>query len=313
MTFPLSLHPNPTIGSITSRALQPLAIAGGLGLLTYAGACFALYHYQNRLIFRPLSTLVGTPAELGLAYEDVWIPVRQTFPNNSQSEVGQLHAWWLPHPGSDRVLLFCHGNYGNISYNTERIRFHHSLGFSVLAFDYRGYGYSTSTVSAPTEQTTYTDAEAAWQYLTNQKQIAPENITVCGHSMGGAIAIDLATRHPDIARLIVKSSFTTMKDAINARKTYQFFPIEQLLSHPFDSLSKVQNLKMPVLYVHGAQDFDVPAKFSEQLYAATPEPKLLWIAPDANHNNISMVQGETYGAVVKDFCNSKQLQPATIG
>lgn len=309
-----NLMPSSVIANTAAKALPPLLLTAGLAGLTYAGICYALYNYQSKLIFRPLPDIIKTPAEVGLAYEDVWIPVGQD----------KLHGWWLPNPGAQKTLLFCHGNYGNISYNLQRILFHHSLGFSVLAFDYRGYGLSKVTESAtekpfeksfgrsssefPSEQSTYADADAAWDYLVNQRQIPPTEITVCGHSMGGAIAIHLATQQPDMARLIVKSSFTTMEDAVHAKKIYNLFPIKQLLNHPFDSLSKVKNLKIPVLYVHGDQDFDVPSEFSKRLHAATPDPKQLWIAPGADHNGISATQGEAYGAVVQAFCADRQLQ-----
>lgn len=293
-----------------STVLSPLIFAGGLAALTYAGICLALYRYQTKLIFRPLPTFLRTPADIGLAYEDVWIPLTSAADNTHAA--GKLHAWWIPAPGSQKTLLFCHGNYGNISYNTERIRFYHSLGFSILAFDYRGYGQSVAAdgILAPTEGSTYVDVEAAWQYLLHTRQLNPNDITVYGHSMGGAIAIELATRHPHMARLIIESSFTTMKDAVDAKKMYRLFPVEQLLAHPFDSLSKVKILKAPVLYVHGDQDFDVPVQFSKILHAATPNPKQLWIVPDADHNDICTVQGDTYAAVINDFCKTAQPQSA---
>ena len=287
---------------LLTKLFPPLLIAAGL---TYAGICYALYNYQNSLIFRPLPHILKTPADAGCAYEDVWIPVGND----------TLHGWWLPNPKSKRTLLFCHGNYGNISYNLEKILFHHSLGFSVLAFDYRGYGLSSTSNSTtqqtpssqtPSEESTYTDAIAAYDYLVKGRQISPEKITVLGHSMGGAIAIHLAAQRPNIANLIIKSSFTTMEDAVHAKKIYSLFPVKQLLNHPFDSLSKVKELKVPTLYVHGDQDFDVPAEFSHRLYAATPEPKQLWIARGADHNNISQTQGEAYGALVQAFCKTHQ-------
>ncbi len=281
-----------------SPIISPLLSISSLSALAYGSICWALYSYQTKLIFRPLPTLISTPADVGLAYEDVWIPVDQA----NSIDPGWLHGWWLPNPGSDRTLLLCHGNYGNISYNLERIRFHHSLGFSVLAFDYRGYGLSEGPY--PSEQSTYTDAEAAWQYLINQRQISPEQITVLGHSMGGAIAIELAIRQPGMARLIVKSSFTTMRDAILAKALYHLFPIEQLLTEPFDSLSKVSQLQMPVLYVHGDQDSDIPFELSQALHDASPEAKLIWLAPGATHNNISAIQGDAYGEVVQSFCQN---------
>ncbi|MGC1217767.1 MAG: alpha/beta hydrolase [Phormidesmis sp.] len=320
--------PSPVTTSTAGKSLEPLLLMAGGAAIAYAGICFALYNVQRKLIFRPRPEILRTPADGGLPYEDVWISItdqlaqsenrpeqglKQDVDQTKQS-VDTLHGWWIPNPGSQRVLLFCHGNYGNISYNLERLQFHHSLGFSIFAFDYRGYGQSTASAQYPTENSTYADVDAAWHYLTHERQIAPERITVCGHSMGGAIAINLAVQHPEIARLIIKSSFTTMKAAIDAKKTYRFFPVEQLLQHPFDSLSKVKDLKIPVLYVHGDQDFDVPADMSKTLHAATPGPKTLWIAPGADHNNISAVQHDAYAAVITAFCADsyadKQLQSA---
>ncbi|MFK8186149.1 MAG: alpha/beta hydrolase [Phormidesmis sp.] len=294
--------------------LDPLVSAGGWAALSagaaYAGICFALYHVQKKLIFRPLPTLVRTPAELGLPYEDVWMPA---------PDGGQLHGWWLPNPKGEvggetqRVLMFCHGNYGNISYNLERLQFFHSIGFSIFAFDYRGYGQSVpaetldeTIAEAPTEQTVFADAEAAWRYLTEKRNIDPRRITTLGHSMGGAIAIHLATQPfaKDMARLIVGSSFTTMEDAVRAKPLYSLFPIRQLLTEPFDSLSRVASLPMPVLYVHGDQDFDVPMPMSKRLYAASPKRKQIWIAAGAGHNNIYAELGDRYKTVIQTFCNA---------
>ena len=294
--------------------LNPLLSAGGWAALSaglaYAGVCLALYQMQRKLIFRPLPDLLRTPADLGLPYEDVWM---------ATADGGKLHGWWLPNPSSaveKNVMLFCHGNYGNISYNTERLRFLHSLGFSILAFDYRGYGRSVdgqatsvNAKPAPTEQSTYADVETAWRYLTEQRGISPSQITTLGHSMGGAIAIHLATQPiaKDMARLIVTSSFTTMEDAIKAKPIYSLFPIHQLLTEPFDSLSKVAALPMPVLYAHGDQDFDVPMPLSKRLYAASPEPKQLWIAPGASHNNICLDLSDRFREVIQSFCEAHPI------
>lgn len=309
MASPANLSP--------SSLSVPLFLAGfagvsGLAALAYGATCLGLYQYQRKLIFRPLPQILRTPAEVGIAYEDVWIPV------NAEG-TGTLHGWWLPNPSSvgaasfakHRVMLFFHGNYGNISYNLERICYYHSLGFSVIAIDYRGYGQSTGTDDngqVPTEYTTYADADAAWNFLTGERQVDPEQITVCGHSLGGAIAINLAINHPHMARLIIKSSFTTMEDAIYAKKLYRIFPVDKLLTEPFDSLSKIKNLKVPILFVHGDQDPDVPADMSERLYQAASEPKQLWLAPGADHNNISQVTGDAYRQVLETFCTSHQLQ-----
>ena len=296
--------------------LQPALLVGGLLSLTaivYGALCYALYAQQGKLIFRPSPLMISTPAEQGLPYEDVWIPVGSPS-DTTRLEVGDdtLHGWWVPCLGSDQVLLFCHGNYGNISYNLERIRFYHELGFSVLAFDYRGYGQSPGGPGKPSEQSTYEDARAAWDYLICNRQIAPERITVCGHSMGGAIAIHLAHEAPEMARLIVKSSFTTMKEAVDAKRIYSLFPVDLLLEHPFDSLSKVKHLQMPVLYIHGEQDPDIPAEMSDRLYAATPGVKHIWLAPGADHNGILAVQREACAEAIKAFCDRTQPTSSRI-
>ncbi len=312
MSLPFHLLQVPTMASPANKTITPLLIpfftpffiVGSLAALTYAGACFALYRYQRKIMFRPLPDIIRTPADIGLPYEDVWIPTDRL----SEQSADKLHGWWLPNPGSRQTLLFCHGNYGNISYNLERIRFYYDLGFSILAFDYRGYGQSITSLMelVPTEESTCTDAETVWQYLITERKIRPENITIMGHSMGGAIAINLAARHPNAARLIVASSFTTMQDAVHAKKIYGLFPVQQLLTEPFDSLSKVRNLQVPVLYIHGDQDLDIPAEMSQQLYDASPQPKQIWFAPGSGHNDIATVAIDQYRKTVHTFLNSTQ-------
>ncbi len=296
------------MASLVNRAISPLILTagftlGGFAALTYAGTCLALYNYQRKLIFRPLPHIIRTPADIGLAYEDVWIPT--TSADGSTAE--KLHSWWLPNPGSRHTLLYCHGNYGNISYNLDRIRILHERGFSILVFDYRGYGQSTQhspqpdSESVPTEKSTFADAETVWQYLTTQRQVKPAEITIFGHSMGSAIAIELASHHPEADRLIVESAFTSMEDAVHAKKMYSLFPIQQLLTEPFDSISKVSSLQLPVLYIHGNRDADVPFHMSQRLYAASTEPKQLWISTGAGHNDIAAVDGEGYKRVMESF------------
>ncbi|MBE9062037.1 alpha/beta hydrolase [cf. Phormidesmis sp. LEGE 11477] len=297
----LNLFPCPVLAAVVHKDFSTPLWVGSAAVVAYVGVCFFLYTVQTKLIYRPLAQIIKTPADIGLAYEDIWIPVGGS--KDSTGKVGKepgeyLHAWWLPNPHSRRVMLFCHGNYGNISYNTDRIRFHYDQGCSVLAFDYRGYGLSSGP--APNEANIFADADAALNYLIAKRGISPENIVVSGHSIGGAVAIDVASHHPEIDRLVVESSFTTMKDAVEAKAIYRFFPIKVLLTEPFDSLSKVKDLPMPVLYVHGDQDFDVPAVFSYQLYTATPSPKQIFTARGADHN-MNTLAGDAYASVLQSF------------
>jgi Lysophospholipase len=150
------------------------------------------------------------------------------------------------------TLLYLHGRGLNIGANiTQSYRFR-QLGFSVLLIDYRGYGRSQG--SFPKESQVYEDAEVAYNYLVKQRQLLPSQILFYGHSMGGAVAIELAIRHPEAAGLIVHNSFTSMVDMVESNAYMRFFPVRLLLTQRFDSLAKVKSLRMPILFVHGIAD-----------------------------------------------------------
>lgn len=262
--------------------------------LAYGGMCLFLYRQQQRIIFFPSSTLTTTPADFGISYTDVWIPVS----NDGENE--QLHGWWMPSQESDAPgLLYFHGNGDNVSANASKASWFHSLGFSVLIIDYRGYGLSSSDF--PSEQRVYEDADAAWQYLTQELEVAPQNSLVFGHSLGGAIAIELVSNHPQIGGLIVEGSFTSILDMSNRTKNYGFLPINRLLTQRFESLSKVSELDVPVLYVHGTADQTVPTDMSSTLYAHTTEPKKLLLIPDAGHNDVIEFGAEAYAQAIQEL------------
>jgi hypothetical protein len=153
----------------------------------------------------------------------------------------------------------------------------------------------------------YEDIEIIWNYLTQERQIPPERIFLYGHSLGGAIAIELAVRHPEIAGLVVEASFTSMRTMVNhLYRQFLIFPVDLLLHQRFDSLSKVRrrspsqaSLQMPVLFIHGTADRVVPAEMSEALYAAAPEPKKLLVLPDIGHNDIRELGGTQYLEAVR--------------
>jgi uncharacterized protein len=270
----------------------------GLVVAAYLAICLLLYFRQSRLIFFPSATIETTPADLGLPYEEVWLPVKQ--PDKSINQNEQIHGWWIPAQGEAAgVLLYLHGNGINIGANINHAKRFHQLGLSVLIIDYRGYGRSVGRF--PNEQRVYQDAEISWLYLTQTRQISPESILIYGHSLGGAIAINLATHHPDAAGLIVQSSFTSIREMVNRTPRYRWFPVNQLLHQRFDSISKVPQLQMPVLFIHGLVDTQVPASMSQALYQATPDPKRLYLVPMAGHNNVADTAGEEYLRVVQQF------------
>lgn len=266
-------------------------VLAGLAI-AYGTLCWYFWATQTRLIFFPVEEITRTPDHIGLDYQDVWV--------ESVEPGVKLHGWWIANAASNRVLLYLHGNSDNIGENVYHSgRFYH-LGFSVFLFDYRGYGQSKGEF--PTEQQVYEDTETIWQYLVNERGIAPEQIVVYGHSLGGAIAIELATKHPDISHLIIEGSFTSLRRMGNYRyPLLNILPIDFLLKNQFNSLAKVPHLNMPTLFIHGLQDTDVPPFMSEELFAAAPEPKKLWLFPPGAHSTVAPLAGEEYFKTVREF------------
>ncbi|ELR96401.1 alpha/beta superfamily hydrolase [Gloeocapsa sp. PCC 73106] len=264
----------------------------------YILLCLALFQWQNRLIFFPTRLMATKPDELGLPYEDVWLSV-----TNKQGVEENLHAWWLPNQSRGDVMLYLHGNASNISHNLELAQKFYQLGFSLLLLDYRGYGLSSGKF--PTEAQVYQDTQVAWDYLVQQKGLKPEQIFVYGHSLGGAIAVDLGLRQPQIAGLIIQGSFTSILDiVIHYGGIYRFFPTKVIINQRFDSLSKVPLLKMPLLFIHGSKDEVIPLAMSEKLFAAAKSPKQLLIVPEAGHDDVSGIGGEKYLESIQDFTQS---------
>jgi fermentation-respiration switch protein FrsA (DUF1100 family) len=280
---------------LTPMLLFKIAMSAiALGSFIYGGICLFLYRQQQRIIFFPSPTLTTTPADYGLAYTDVWIPT------STAPDAEKLHGWWIPAENPNAPgLLYLHGNGDNMSANAFKASWFRQLGFSVLMIDYRGYGISPGAF--PSEQQVYDDADAALSYLSQELKILPQQTVVFGHSLGGAIAIELVTHHSDIAGLIVEGSFTSILDMSNRTKNYGFLPINWLLHQRFESMAKVSNLAVPVLYVHGTVDETVPMDMSERLYERTPQPKQLLLIPGAGHNNVVEFGGEAYAHAIYDL------------
>ncbi|NEQ53003.1 MAG: alpha/beta hydrolase, partial [Leptolyngbya sp. SIO3F4] len=212
-----------------------------------------------------------------LHYEEVWVP-------SGPQLLEHLHSWWLPQP-NNRIgtLIYFHGAGLNIGYNVTQVYWLRKLGFDVLLVEYRGYGLSEGNF--PTERSFYEDAEAALAYLTQERGISTDEIMVYGHSLGGAIAIDLASKHPDLAGIIVQNSFTSMADMV-ARSGYaRWFPVQMILHQRFESLQKVGQLQLPILLIHTTGDPMIPVQMSKRLYKAAQVPKQLILVKSNVHHN----------------------------
>lgn len=270
--------------------LRRIAVWVGVAVtMSYLGACGYMWSAQKQLVFEPSPEIQTTPARLGMGFEELRIPV---------GDGAELHGWWVPaeQPGAV-TILYLHGNYRNIGNNLDHTRRLHDLGYNVMLADYRGYGKSTG--GAPSEAKVYEDAEAAWLYMLKVRGVHPRRAFIYGHSLGGAIAIDLASRHPEAAGLIAESTFTSMQAM--GELEYGYLPVGALLNQRFDSLQKIAGLKLPVLLVHGTWDPRVPVAMARQLYAAAPQPKALALIEGGEHGNSGMVGWVEYRDAVSAF------------
>jgi fermentation-respiration switch protein FrsA (DUF1100 family) len=231
----------------------------------------------SRFIYYPEPHWLVTPVSLNLEAEDVLLT----------PEPGvQLHAWFFPHPEPLATLLFCHGNAGNVSHRLENVAYLLQTGFQVFLFDYRGYGHSSGR---PSEQGLYRDAATAWMHLLGRADTAGAPRIIFGRSLGGAVAVDLAT-HAVADALIVESTFSSVHTLARL-----VFPLPlPALPVKYDSLSKIGQVRMPLLVIHGEKDELIPFAQGRSLFEAASEPKTWYPVRGAGHNDTYLVGGDAY-------------------
>lgn len=245
-------------------------------------------YLENLLIFYPDRHLVGRPDVAGLEYEDVFF---------NASDGVKLHGWIIssePGLAPKTWLLFLHGNAGNISHRLENVSLLVSYGFSVFIIDYRGYGRSSGR---PSEKGLYRDASAAFDYLAQRPDVNLSELIVFGRSLGGAVATELC-RNRKPAGLIVESSFTSIRDMAGVH--FPFIP-KCLVSDMFNSLSKVEELTVPALFVHGENDELIPFQYGRRLFDAYGGLKEFYPIPRSGHNDTYIVGGSAYFEKLKSF------------
>lgn len=278
---------------MNKKSLRRIGALAVLLLVVYASArVYNIWDTQRESIFEPAAALQTSPARLGAPFEELRIP------SGSGAERGDLHAWWIPaEQAGAPTVLYLHGNSRNISHNLENALRYRALGCNLLLVDYRGYGKSSG--GKPSEAKVYEDAEAAWQYLVRQRGVKPQQLFIYGHSLGGAVAIDLALRHAEAAGLIAESTFTSMQ-AMGELK-YEFLPAGLLLNQRFESLQKIPQLKIPLLLIHGTWDQKVPVGMARQLFEAAPQPRTLVLIEGGEHSNNAAVGWIEYRDAVSAF------------
>jgi fermentation-respiration switch protein FrsA (DUF1100 family) len=226
---------------------------------------------ERSLIFFPTPYPGGDWQPAGLPFEDAWFEA---------DDGTRLHGWYIPHESPRAVVLYSHGNAGNITHRAAILDvLHNRVGVSVLIFDYRGYGRSEGK---PDETGIIADARAARDWLAGQEGIAPEDVVLMGRSLGGGVAVDLAAK--DGARaLVLESTFTSLPDV--AAHYYPWLPVRRLMQTRLDSVSKIADYHGPLLQSHGDADSIIPYEFGKRLFEAANEPKQFVTLPGRDHND----------------------------
>ncbi|MFC1703271.1 alpha/beta hydrolase [Candidatus Omnitrophota bacterium] len=220
---------------------------------------FYIRYIELRSIFIPTREVITTPQQVDLPFEDIFFKTEDSI---------ELNGWFIKSPKAKATIIFAHGNGGNICHRLEKIAFFYHLGINTFIFDYRGYGKSKGK---PTEEGIYKDGRAAFDYLIRRDDIDRKKIIAYGESIGGAVAIDLAT-HRDVACVIAESTFSSAKEM--GKIVYPFLPSFLFISK-FDSITKVKNLKTQKLFIHSRNDEIVPFSLGKKLFDAAAQPKEL--------------------------------------
>lgn len=239
-----------------------LVVFGGI----YGLLLLFLYFYQAHLIYFPSAHLWATPERLGMEFDDLELTIDRDI----------VHGWYVPADSGAPVVLFCHGNAGNIADRLEMIEDLHQSGLSVLIFDYRGYGRSTGT---PDETGSYTAAEAAYQWLRN-RGYHDSDIVIFGKSLGASVAAHVAQNQP-LRALVLESPFSSMADV--AAANYAWIPVRLLLKYDYETTDYVKQARTPVTVIHSPHDEIVPFELGRKVFESAPEPKR-FIEASGGHN-----------------------------
>jgi fermentation-respiration switch protein FrsA (DUF1100 family) len=225
---------------------------------------------ENSLIFIPTNFANDNWSPAGITLENVHF---------AAADGTKLHGWFAPHENPTAVILYCHGNAGNVTHRIDAIRaLHDRVGAAVFVFDYRGYGRSEGK---PDEPGVLADARAARTWLAKRTGVTPERIVLMGESLGGAVAVDLAV---DGARaLILEHTFSSIPDV--AAHHYPWLPVRLLMKTQFDSLAKIARYHGPLFQSHGERDSIVPLESGRRLFDAANEPKKFLLIEGGNHND----------------------------
>lgn len=240
------------------KVVQILFIISGIILFLFFLLFLFVKYYEKNGVFFPVKNVTDSPERVGLPFDDIYF----------LTEDGQkLNAWFIANKKSDLVLLFFHGNAGNIGHRVDLLNILSALEINIFIFDYRGYGKSTGK---PTEKGIYLDALGAYTYLIEIMGFLPENVIVYGKSIGTCPAIDLAAKK-QIGKMIIDSGFSSAADM--GKLIIPFFSMRILMSLRFNSIQKIKHINCEKFFIHSVNDEIVPFKLGKKLYDQALEPK----------------------------------------
>ena len=271
-----------------------LALLTAFALVT---GCATLDEKQRGWIFQPSDRSWWRGEQAAAGMQDVWIP----FTSQETGQPVKLHGLWLAHPDFARrpdapVLLYLHGARFNVVGSAFRARRMQELGFSVLAIDYRGFGKTSQEL--PSEAMAYEDARAAWAWLAQQHPQRPRYIF--GHSLGGAIAIDLAAQVEDERGTLVEGTFTSIRDVVSSFK-WGWLPVGPLITQRFEAVKRVDRVGAPLLVVHGSEDRLIPPELGRKLYEAATGRKAFVLVEGGSHHNTNSVGQPQYRVALNEL------------
>ena len=307
------------------RMLGELLIPLGIA---YGAVLVLVFVFQSHLVYFPGTgrEVVVTPQSYGLGFETVEI-------RTADGET--LQAWWVPAEGARGTVLFFHGNAGNISHRLDYLLMFNRLRYSTLIVDYRGYGGSTGT---PSEEGTYRDAEAAWDYLRHARLAQPRDVVIAGESLGAAVATWLAAKislipdpSPEGRRedrapafpseertkagmgpraVALFSTFTSATDL--GAEVYWFLPVRLLSRIGYDNRENLKRIRAPVFIAHSRDDDIVPYAHGKRLYEAASEPKAFLEMRGGHNDGFIFTQSEwvaQLGAFLDRYSDGRGLEP----
>jgi fermentation-respiration switch protein FrsA (DUF1100 family) len=263
------------------------------GFLLLGGLWLYARHLEKDAVFFPDRYLALTPAEAGLRFEEVWMKT---------SDGLKIHGWYLPGKAGAGVLLFAHGNAGNISGRVGKLELFNRLGLNVLIFDYRGYGRSEGR---PTVEGIERDTVAAYEFLVKDKAFDPRRVIAYGSSLGGVPVLALAARCP-VGAVIADSVFSSAADM--AREIYPFIP-SFMVGVRMDNLTPVSRITAPKLFIHSVNDEVVPYHLGRKVFDAAVGPKV-FLDLQGSHVNGHMDDGPAYREGLVGFLDRYQFLEA---